>query len=158
MNTKQFSAIIGEGQFSVFRDFNTNVSVERDSVWGSSAKYEQLLKYSMALYDIFITLNLSNPPFLISSPRYYPGKVLGGLRMLQFSQPRSNSKCKTTPTIILSSELTETPRKGQTGKMEVVVIAELMSVCLDTAEADNFQIFQSAGLLWTLFMFCVQLW
>ena len=89
MNTKQFSAIIiGEGQSSVFRDFNTNVSVERDTVlWGSSAKYERLLKCPtvLVLYDIFITLNLSNPPFLISSPRYYPGKVLGGLRMLQFS-------------------------------------------------------------------------
>ena len=110
MNTKQFSAIIiGEGQSSVFRDFNTNVSVEKDSVWGSSAKYEQLLKYSMALYDIFITLNLSNPPFLISSPRYYPAKVLGGLRVLQFSQPRSNSKCKTTPTISLSSDLQHRP-------------------------------------------------
>ena len=50
---------------------------------GSSAKYDQLLKIPM--YDIFITLNLSNPPFLISSPRYYPGKLPGGLRMLQFS-------------------------------------------------------------------------
>ena len=80
MNTKQFSAIIGEGQFSVFRDFNTNVSVEKDSVWVSSAKYEQLLKFSMVLYDIFITLNLSNPPFLISSPRVLSWQTTGWVK------------------------------------------------------------------------------
>ena len=96
MNTKQFSAIIGEGQFSVFRDFNTNVSVEKDSVWGSSAKYDQLLKcrIPMVLYDIFITLNLSNPLFKISYNRFCLAKLAGVVYCCNLPG-EFNSKCKT---------------------------------------------------------------
>ena len=78
MNTKQFSAIISEGQSLVLRELNTNVNVEKDTM-GSCPRYEKLLKFPNGMYDIFITLDLCTPPFLISSNPYYPRKLLGGV-------------------------------------------------------------------------------
>ena len=107
----------------------------------------------VVLYDIFITLNLSNPPFLISSPgiilaKYWVDQSLVWECCNLVS--RSNSKCKTTPAIILSQDLQHRP-----GWETVPGGVVLMSVCLD--RGDISQYFNQLVLAASCLCF-VQLW